>query len=114
MPGAEAPMLVITEGQLAGHRWPIDQEVLLIGRSEGCDLVLPERQISRQHARLRREADGYYIEDLGSKNGTFINGQALPPFVPHGRPTVITSRIWAAKTGRSSTARRSPRLFLIG
>jgi DNA-binding winged helix-turn-helix (wHTH) protein len=83
MPGAEAPMLVITEGQLAGHRWPIDQEVLLIGRGEGCDLILPERQISRQHARLRREADGYYIEDLGSKNGTFINGQALPPFVPH-------------------------------
>ncbi|WP_322798616.1 FHA domain-containing protein, partial [Thermoflexus sp.] len=72
MVGTEAPMLVITEGQLAGQRWPVDQEALLIGRSETCDLVLPERQISRQHARLKREADGYYIEDLGSKNGTFV------------------------------------------
>lgn len=82
MAGTEAPMLVITEGELAGQRWPIDQETFLIGRSKSCDLVLPERQISRQHARLRREADGYYIEDLGSKNGTYVNGQALTPFVP--------------------------------
>jgi len=72
------PMLLVLEGPGAGQRIVIEQQPLIIGREETCDLVIPDRQVSRQHARIRLEADRYVLEDLGSKNGTFVNGQELP------------------------------------
>jgi predicted component of type VI protein secretion system len=47
---------------------------LLIGRDENCDIVIPERQVSRQHARILPTAQGTLLEDLVSKNGTHVNG----------------------------------------
>ncbi len=73
----ELPMLVIEEGQLAGHKWVLDKEAIVLGRDEDCDVVLPERLVSRRHAAIRRQDGGYLLEDLGSKNGTFLNGQAV-------------------------------------
>lgn len=73
----ELPMLVIEEGQLAGHKWVLDKEGIILGRDEDCDVVLPERLVSRHHAAIRRQDRGYLLEDLGSKNGTFLNGQAV-------------------------------------
>ena len=71
------PVLIIREGQLLGQRWTIDGEEFLIGRGGECDLVLPERQVSRHHVRITRDSDRYTLHDLGSKNGTHINGQQL-------------------------------------
>ena len=68
------PILVVQEGQLAGKRWPLSKAELTIGRGEDCDIVLPDRQVSRHHFRVVRDDDGYNVEDLGSKNGTYING----------------------------------------
>jgi DNA-binding response OmpR family regulator len=51
---------------------------MLIGREDTCDIVIPNGQVSRQHARLRRvSSDQYEIEDLGSRNGTWVNGNKL-------------------------------------
>ncbi|MGH2593987.1 MAG: FHA domain-containing protein [Anaerolineae bacterium] len=74
MPSQAAPILVVQEGQLAGRRWPMDKPSITIGRGEECEIVLPDRQVSRMHVRILREVDGFYVEDLGSKNGTYING----------------------------------------
>lgn len=73
----EKPMLIIQEGALAGHRWMLDKDTIVLGRDESCDIVLPERLVSRRHAAIRRKDRGYLLEDLGSKNGTFLNGQAV-------------------------------------
>ncbi len=51
--------------------------VLSIGRLPGCDLALPSPLVSREHARLHCGPDGVSIEDLGSTNGTFVNGHRL-------------------------------------
>ncbi len=75
---AEMPMLLVLEGPGAGQRIVIEQQPLIIGREETCDVVIPDRQVSRQHARIRLEADRYVLEDMGSKNGTFVNGHELP------------------------------------
>jgi len=70
-------MLVIQEGERVGQRWPIQNDNMLVGRGTECDLVLPEKQVSRQHIRIKVVHDQYFIEDLDSKNGTWVNGAPL-------------------------------------
>ena len=77
MVGEETAMLILREGQGVGTRWVIDRSDMIIGREEDCDIVLPSRQVSRNHARIRRSGGRHILEDLGSKNGTFVNGQDL-------------------------------------
>ena len=77
MVGEEAAMLILREGQGMGTRWRVDRDNVIIGREEDCDIVLPSRQVSRNHARIRRSGGRHILEDLGSKNGTFVNGQEL-------------------------------------
>ncbi len=72
------PVLIVFQGAMAGNRWTLDRDVITLGRAADCDIVLPERQISRYHAQLERDATGgFVIRDLGSKNGTFVNGEAI-------------------------------------
>lgn len=54
----------------------------LIGRQPGVDLLLPDKLVSRQHARIECEAEQCRITDLESSNGTRLNGEAIPPGVP--------------------------------
>ena len=74
MQESAVPILVVQEGQLAGKRWTLNKSEFVIGRGEDCDIVLPDRQVSRHHFRVVRDDHGYNVEDLGSKNGTYING----------------------------------------
>ena len=77
----EMPMLVVREGPTASVRLWVDKPEVILGRADECDIVISDRQVSRRHARIRLEGEHYYIEDLGSKNGTFVNGQELT--APH-------------------------------
>ncbi len=75
----DMPMLIVYEGEQEGQRWILDQDRILIGRGTDCDIVIPDRQISRQHARIERDDGGYLLRDLRSKNHTYVNGQELGP-----------------------------------
>ncbi len=80
--GANKPrdnaMLVLQRGADAGRRWPLDRtKQLIIGRGETCEIHLPDRQVSRHHARISWNGSSYQVEDLGSKNGTHVNGLAV-------------------------------------
>jgi pSer/pThr/pTyr-binding forkhead associated (FHA) protein len=70
----EKPVLVASEGELAGQQWAIDRDPFIIGRGSDCDLSLPERQVSRHHVKITRENSQYLLHDLNSKNGTHLNG----------------------------------------
>jgi DNA-binding winged helix-turn-helix (wHTH) protein len=72
----ETPLLVAQSGQLAGQRWQLKHR-MLIGRDSTCDIVIPDRQISRHHARITPTSAGVLLEDLGSKNGTHWNGHRV-------------------------------------
>ena len=72
----EYPLLVAQDGPLRGQRWQISQTIVL-GREGSCDVVVADRQISRFHARITPTGEGAILEDLGSKNGTHLNGVPL-------------------------------------
>ena len=72
----EYPLLIAQEGPLKGQRWQISQPMVL-GREATCDVVISDRQISRFHARVSPTSEGVILEDLGSKNGTHLNGALL-------------------------------------
>lgn len=74
----ENAMLILQRGAEAGRRWPLDRSrPITIGRGEECDIALPDRQVSRQHARIEWRESAYFLIDLGSKNGTHLNGQEV-------------------------------------
>lgn len=70
----DKPILIAREGQLTGERWTVEGKEFVIGRGSDCQIVLPERQVSRHHAKITSEGGTYILHDLGSKNGTHLNG----------------------------------------
>jgi hypothetical protein len=70
------PVLVGQSGPLNGQRWMVHNKIIL-GRDMECDIIIPSRQVSRKHARLTLTNSGATLEDLGSKNGTHLNGSKL-------------------------------------
>lgn len=65
--------LVVEAGPRRGEVIAVDKPVLSVGRQLVNDVVLPDERVSRQHARLDQGADGLYITDIGSSNGTYVN-----------------------------------------
>jgi len=57
---------------------PLPTKTLRIGRAEDNDIVVADPAVSRHHAELRNAAGVYHIADLGSNNGTYVNGQRIP------------------------------------
>lgn len=74
---AQSYRLTIQNGPKIGETFELDKDDVRIGRGTANDIVLPEKEISREHARLYIQPGGYVIEDLGSTNGTYIDGQRL-------------------------------------
>ncbi len=72
----EFAILLAQSGPLAGQQWAVSS-TLTIGRDESCEVVVPDRQVSRQHARLSLRENAVFLEDLKSKNGTYLNGLLL-------------------------------------
>ena len=54
-----------------------DQDKITIGRNEDNDIQINNMAVSGNHARITRDQDDYYIEDLNSTNGTFVNGEKI-------------------------------------
>jgi serine/threonine protein kinase len=71
------PSLQVLEGPNKGAILPLDGEFFVLGRNALCDVVLPAAAVSREHARMLRIDGKFYIEDLKSLNGTFVNSQAI-------------------------------------
>ena len=79
----EKALIIWREGDLIKDQWILHDTTseVMIGRSPDCTITIPVRWISRQHALLRYENRQFVLEDAGSKNGVFVNGQrVLKPY----------------------------------
>jgi pSer/pThr/pTyr-binding forkhead associated (FHA) protein len=70
-------MLVVIRGPNAGARYLLDRDTTTVGRHPDCEIFLHDVTVSRRHSEFRRSGDGFELRDLGSLNGTYVNGQRV-------------------------------------
>lgn len=91
-PGPRGPTtLVVTEGGLAGTRIALTGAPILIGRANDSTLVLTDDYASTRHARISHQGESWFVEDLGSTNGTWVGPNKLtgPMILESGVPVRI-------------------------
>jgi pSer/pThr/pTyr-binding forkhead associated (FHA) protein len=83
--------LVVTEGSLTGTRITLNGQPVLIGRADDSTVVLTDDYASTRHARLSQRGSEWYVEDLGSTNGTYLDRAKVTTAVrvPVGTPIRI-------------------------
>ena len=74
---AGAALVIRSGGGRAGESFTIDQDRMSIGRTPDAAVFLDDVTVSRNHALLVRRQDGYYVDDLGSLNGTYVNRRRI-------------------------------------
>src|SRR6516162_1247284 len=76
--------LLVLKGPNAKQSLALEKDRVLLGRNATCDIVFPANDfaVSREHACILRVQGKFYVEDMGSRNGTFINNQQITGRIP--------------------------------
>jgi pSer/pThr/pTyr-binding forkhead associated (FHA) protein len=116
---AGAPLLasleVLTEGSLKGTRYRIERPLAHVGRSDQNDVILPESSISGSHAVLQRRANGWFLVDASSRNGSYVDGRRVqgesplsgPCELRFGNLRLLFRPIAAANTGEDESGTKN-------
>ena len=105
------PSLIFLAGPIAGRRYKLGEGEYVIGRRSDCQIFVPDMRVSRQHARLWRTGETWSLEDLGSNNGTYINGiklQSATLLKHDDEITIANNRIRVEASEPSSDAPKYP------
>lgn len=76
LPGELKISIAVIKGARAGYIYHLDKPYVLIGRGK-VDLIIPDKEVSRKHLAIEVRNDKVFLRDLGSTNGTFINGEKV-------------------------------------
>ena len=72
-------VLFIKRGPGTGRHFLLGKDLVILGRNADCTIPLDGRQISREHAHIQHQDGQFFLQDLGSSNGTFLNSERLAP-----------------------------------
>lgn len=92
--------LFVIQGRDQGSRYPLEEPVHSIGRTQSNSIRLHDTEVSRTHAEFVRRGEGYWIRDLGSSNGTFVNGRPVREQELHSGDQVQVGRSTLLYTGQ--------------
>jgi len=87
--GAPAPGIATVTVRGVDHDVVLRGDRMVVGRLASCDVCLQDKNTSRQHAAFVREGAGWAVEDLGSTNGTLVNGQAVDHITLHDNDVIV-------------------------
>ncbi|MBE0691055.1 MAG: FHA domain-containing protein [Anaerolineae bacterium] len=114
MQGSDNFRLIVRRGPQPNQVYELSKDIVTLGRDITNDIVINDPEASRHHLRLTRGAGGFTLEDLGSTNGTFVNGQRLTGARPLrqgdmiGLGETVTLAYEAASAGASVGGAEAP------
>ncbi len=92
IPGLQGFALVVADGPMRGAHWHLAEGTHEAGRNTAATVFLDDITVSRHHASFRVAGDGMHVEDLGSTNGTYVNGKLADAAELHPGDQVIIGR----------------------
>ena len=98
------PYMIVVEGPRTGARFPLVEGVNVIGRAPGNAVRLEDQSVSRQHSEVTKNESGWMVKDLGSKNGTVVNGNPIQGSVVIGHKDVVKTGIYQLRLITQSTS----------
>src|SRR5258706_14699462 len=97
------PMLLYRDADGVDQAYPIGLEPVLLGRAVECQIQTQDARVSRRHARIFVDEGAYWIEDLGSSNGVFIDGNRITKeAIPGGAVLTVGSLGCRLVSGREA------------
>jgi tetratricopeptide (TPR) repeat protein len=91
------PYIVVVDGPRTGARFPLKDGANIVGRAPGNEIRLDDQSVSRQHAEISKTESGWFVKDLGSKNGTMVNGKPISDSVGIGHKDVVKAGIYVMR-----------------
>lgn len=76
-PSAKQPCLIMIEGDYLGEIYSLEKQTVILGRDDDADVVIADTGVSRRHAMVQKQGEGFTLADLRSTNGTELNGTAV-------------------------------------
>ena len=106
------PKLTLTLDRNPMQVYDLDQPVIRVGRSQGMDILIDNVSVSRRQVEIRKEGEGWMVHDLGSSNGTFVNGEKVTADralkagdeISFGKFSLFFERVAAQPVAREATA----------
>ncbi len=113
---------VMRSGPTPGATYSLEGDQLVIGRDSSSNIAINDAEVSRKHARLNFQGGKYVIEDLGSTNGTFVNGQRLSAaavlksgdVVSLGEQIVLLYEALSSDAGATMISHKAPARTAVG